>query len=71
MMSNTPQAFLNRWIDDSRRLCLSNAQYDPDATHMDSGALGFPVMSAESIDTVLYAGLVALQVGFVMLAESA
>lgn len=71
LMSNTTQAFFDRWIDDAKKFCPSNPQYESGADRKDYGALGFPVMSAEAIDTVLYTGLVASQVGFVVLAESA
>jgi hypothetical protein len=69
-MSATTQTFFDRMVAESGKFCPSSSFYAADAVKADYRALGFPALDSLSIDTVLFASILAVQVGFVIFAET-
>jgi hypothetical protein len=69
-MSATTQTFFDRLIADAPKFCPTTPEYSADAVKTKYDALGFPILTSESIDTLLYAGILAAEVAFIVFAES-
>lgn len=69
-MSDTSQTYFDRLVADASNLCPSSPTYSPEAVRTKYDAVGFPALSGESIDTLLFSGVIAAEVAFVMLAET-
>lgn len=70
IMSETFQTTLDRLTADSAQLCPTNPAYDENAQKKDYGMVPLPTLSETSIDTVLFAAIIAAQTGFVIFAEN-
>ena len=69
-MSSTTQTFFDRLVDDAAKFCPSSPLYSVDAVKTKYDALGFPALTSESIDTLLYTGILAVEVAFIVFAET-
>ena len=69
-MSSTTQTFFDRLVADAPKFCPSSPSYSVDAVKMKYEALGFPALTTESIDTLLYTGILAVEVAFIVFAET-
>lgn len=70
VMSDTFQTTLDRLTADSAQFCPTNPAYDENAEKKDYGMIPLPTLSEKSIDTVLFAAIIAAQTGFVIFAEN-
>jgi hypothetical protein len=57
-------------VAQSSKFCPSSGVYSADAVKVDYGTLDFPALDSLSVDTLLFASILAVQVGFVIFAET-
>ena len=68
--SSTTQTFFDRLVAEAPKFCPSSPSYAVDAVKTQYDALGFPTLTSESIDTLLYAGILAVEVAAIVFAET-
>jgi hypothetical protein len=68
--SETTETLLDRWIAEAPKSCPSSSEYDENAVVAKYATLGFPALSASSLDTLLFVGVVASGVASVVFAET-
>ena len=70
LMSDSMKTTFDRWIADAPRFCPSSSLFEEGAEATEYEFSPFPALSAESIDTILFTGIMAAEAGFVMFAET-
>lgn len=68
--SDSIQSIVDRKLRDAHALCPISPKFNASAVRSNNGWSGFPTLSSNAVDTMLYAAVLAAEVGFVVFAEN-
>jgi hypothetical protein len=68
--SDSIQSIVDRKLLDAHAFCPVSPKFNTSAVRSDNGWSGFPTLSSNAVDTMLYAAVLASEVGFVVFAEN-